>query len=393
MKRTLTSNLHVFAACWLASCAADTSNPQGGRMTSRGAAGGGSSDTPVIEPQQPVMNMTRTVVPTTSDSGLPPSATGGAGSQGQCGAVTQTAQNTLQPVDIIISIDTSGTMRDEAMFVKENMNAFSQQIKDAGIDVHVVLISSEWTGQDDGFGGLLFTDGLCIAAPLGSGECPNDTNLPGYAHIVEVIGQWNILDAYITLYPKYKAHLRERSLKTFVSVSDADATTGAEKFMNDVMTLDPSSTTWASWRYAAIYPFTDCGDGQEGFAHADLVERTMGIGGDMCQQDFAPVFDEIAKKLVDVAQLSCDWAIPAPPSMETFDPAMTNVALAVNGQSQNLFKSPTAAECADREGWHYDDEANPTRVVACPATCARIQAAASAEVTVLFGCETQINPS
>lgn len=328
-------------------------------------------------------------------SGATPPATmaAGAGAEGQCGAVMQTAQNTLQPVDVIISIDTSGTMRDEATFVKENMNAFSKQIKDAGIDVHVILISAEWTGMDDPFGGLLFTDGLCIAAPLGSGMCPADSNPPGYAHVIETIGQWNILDAYIYRYADYKQHLRENALKTFVSVSDADASTGADKFVRDVMALEPSSNMWSNWRYAAIYPFVNCGeDGGQGLVHADLVQRTMGIGGDLCQQDFAPVFDEIAKKLVDVVQLSCDWAIPPAPSMEAFDANKTNVALNIDGKAESLLKSPTVAECGAREGWHYDDEAKPTRVVACPATCARIQAATTAEVSVLFGCETQINP-
>jgi hypothetical protein len=39
-------------------------------------------------------------------------------------------------------------------------------------------------------------------------------------------------------------------------------------------------------------------------------------------------------------------------------------------------------------GRFYDNEAAPARVVACPATCARIQAAKRAQVDILFGCET-----
>ena len=54
--------------------------------------------------------------------------------------------------------------------------------------------------------------------------------------------------------------------------------------------------------------------------------------------------------------------------------------------------APDAAGCADKEGWYYDDENAPDKVVACPATCTRIQAAQNAQVDLLFGCETIIIP-
>lgn len=50
---------------------------------------------------------------------------------------------------------------------------------------------------------------------------------------------------------------------------------------------------------------------------------------------------------------------------------------------------PSGADCADNEGWHYNDAANPTRVVACPNTCARTQGAGSASIDLLFGCATE----
>jgi hypothetical protein len=321
-----------------------------------------------------------------------------AGGKGaECGAVRQMAMNMLQPVDVIFSVDTSGTMRDEIGFVKENMNAFSKQIRDSGIDVHVVLLATEQSGTADPFGGLLFTDGLCIAAPLGSGMCPRDSNPPNYVHIVEQIGQWNILDAYILRYPDYKMYLREGALKTFVSVSDADASTAAEKFVNDVKALEPSSKMWSQWRYAAIYPFEPCPGvpgqgGDPGPQHADLVTRTDGIGGDLCKQDFAPVFNAIAKKLVDVVQLACEWDVPAAPAGETFERMKTNVQINVDGKTEMLLKAQTVDSCGMRDGWHYDDESAPKRVVACPTTCQRLQAAESAAVDVLFGCATQVGP-
>ena len=299
------------------------------------------------------------------------------------------AEITLQPVDIIFSIDTSGSVNDEIGFVKENMNAFSKQIEDSGIDVHVIVLASEFTGMGDG----LFADGICIPAPLGSGKCPADSNPPSYVHVNELVGQWNILDGYILRYPDYKQHLREKSLKFFVSISDTDASTGADKFVTDVEGLEPSSAMWSNWRYCGIYPFEACGFlGSPGLVHADLVMRTMGVGGDLCKKDFAPVFNEIAKKVADVVEVACDWAIPAPPAGETFEPTKTNVQISVDGSAEALLKAQSIASCGMREGWHYDDEGAPKRVVACPTTCARLQAASRTEVNVLFGCATQLGP-
>lgn len=137
--------------------------------------------------------------------------------------------------------------------------------------------------------------------------------------------------------------------------------------------------------------FTNCEQAAEvGAVHAALVAQTGGVGGDLCLQDFAPVFDELARQVVEGAQLACDWEIPPPPQGESFDAGRTNVAVTLDGGREELGKAADAQACADRDGWHYDDEAAPQRVVACPSTCTRIQAASSADVDILFGCATQL---
>jgi hypothetical protein len=94
----------------------------------------------------------------------------------KCGAVSQMAENVLQPVDIIFGIDTSGSMAEEVAEVQKNLNAFSQQIIAAGIDVRVIMLASP-KGAGAGSGGYA-VDGPCIAPPLGSGQCPADSKPP-----------------------------------------------------------------------------------------------------------------------------------------------------------------------------------------------------------------------
>ena len=48
------------------------------------------------------------------------------------------------------------------------------------------------------------------------------------------------------------------------------------------------------------------------------------------------------------------------------------------------------AACGAADGWFYDDPSAPSSVVACPATCERIEAASDIRVNLLFGCATTL---
>jgi len=69
-----------------------------------------------------------------------------------------------------------------------------------------------------------------------------------------------------------------------------------------------------------------------------------------------------------------------------------NVRLTQNGVDEDIFSVPAQGDCAGEDGWYYDVPAAPTRVLACPKTCSRIQGShasgATPKVQVLFGCKT-----
>ncbi|MBN1655849.1 MAG: hypothetical protein JXA30_18935 [Deltaproteobacteria bacterium] len=322
---------------------------------------------------------------------------------GNCGEVTEKTKNTRTPVDIIFGIDTSGSMSEEVAMVQENMNAFSRQIMDANIDVRVIVLSTLQIGRIPYYD----VDGPCIAAPLGSGACPEDSNPPTYVHLDVIVDSFGVLDVYINQYPNYRQYLRENSIKTFVTISDDDADNStnpfavalgvpqpsyhsAEAFIDAVNQLEPNSPMWSNWRYSAIYSYTLCPPSQFGaigVVHGQLVERTGGVGGDLCLQDFQPVFDALATEVVSSTKIACEWVIPAPPSGERLDVDNTAVQFTVNGIKENpLPRILDAAKCENHEAWYYDNPDSPTRVLACPVMCRRVQAAQQAEVTILFGC-------
>jgi hypothetical protein len=74
-----------------------------------------------------------------------------------CEGIRQDVKVESLPVDIIWGVDNSGSMFEEAFAVQENINAFSQQISAAMIDVHVVTLAGQAL-----IPGL---PGICVGAP------------------------------------------------------------------------------------------------------------------------------------------------------------------------------------------------------------------------------------
>ncbi len=323
-----------------------------------------------------------------------------------CASATVTATDTtvLVPADIIIAVDTSSSMTAEAAFVQEELNRFSQQIIDSGVDARVILLAAAGAGEvaDAGvpmgnpLGGRGPAATICIAPPLGSGNCPDDSNLPSYFHLNQNVGSNDALNLFIDTYAQWREHLRPESLKAFLIVSDDDATdapnASAEAFTQNVQALD--GAMFQRWNFNAVYSFTQCGElaAAIGGVYRDLVAQTAGVEGDLCEQDFQPVFDQLATQIVDNAgaEIVCQWDVPAVPEGQTFSTDLVEVTRRANAQgseTQALSRVLGPADCV-AGAWHFDDNYDPTSIVACPDTCEAIQGSeVGGGIDVAFGCE------
>lgn len=87
--------------------------------------------------------------------------------------------------------------------------------------------------------------------------------------------------------------------------------------------------------------------------------------------------------------LSCEHAMPPDPPGKKLDPYAVTLQYTPTGGTPTAL--PHDATCAG-PGWHYDDLANPTKVILCPATCSTIMADAKGQVELLVGCEEVITP-
>jgi len=303
------------------------------------------------------------------------------GSDTQCAALTVEADNQVQPSDIVIAIDQSGSMKQETNWVKDQLNGFAQQITASGIDVHVVVIAGK-PGSENGF---------CVPAPLGSGSCPNDDALPALLHVNQHVDSHDALVRIVSAYPLYQQVLRPNASKHIVVISDDDSDDmSAGKFHALVSSADPS---FANYSFHAIASSSDkCPfAAEEGKEYKQLVALTGGVFGDLCLQNFQPVWDELSTQVIAGATLACSWQIPAPPDGESYATDQVNVAATVDGQTTALGYVGDAAQCANvSQGWYYDNPSQPTEILVCPTTCASLQAAQNAKVDISFGCQTEL---
>jgi hypothetical protein len=333
----------------------------------------------------------------------------GSATGSECASVKQTAKNTLQPADIIMAVDNGPNMQTDITIVRDRLDGFSKQIVASGVDANIVLITaalnpdivSQATPLGGSAGGWR---AICVGAPLGSGKCPDDSNPPSFHHLDEEVGaghgliptpERHPLNLFTQLYPKYKAFLRPNAAKSFVVITDQNATPGpndsAAAFTSAVAAMDP--VMFPSFRMSGIVAYTACLQflfpSVVGTVYLDLIKQTGGVSGDFCTSNFAPVFDDLAKGVIGYSQVDCQWAIPPAPGGQTLDPRKVNVKITSGAVESQIGQVSSAADCARAgDGWYYDSPTSPSMIMACPASCDTIRKAQGSQVDVLFGCET-----
>jgi hypothetical protein len=249
---------------------------------------------------------------------------------------------------------------------------------------------------------LLADAGICIPAPLGNGACNGaDEKLPTYRHVLETVNSTDALQKFISTYPQWKDALRPDATKTFAVVSDDDSDLSAASFTAQLQALDPP--TFQNFKFDAIVSFDDpgvctvcllggcamcaskCCDTQlfcapisaaEGKVYKQLVQQTGGVIGDLCTQNFGPVFADMGTAVVQGSSISCSYDIPKPAEGDGRSRARSTCSYTPGGggAEQAILAAPGGVSgCGQKGGWYYDDPMNPTKIIMCPTTCAALQ--------------------
>ena len=193
-----------------------------------------------------------------------------------------------QLADVVIAVDTSGSMSLEAGLVQAQLNSFAASLRANGIEPNIVLIAA--------------SGGICAPAPLGSGACPADQNLPGYRHVAQSVQSNDAFQQILNTYPQWSASLRPGSRRALVVVSDDESDMAASTFSSQLLALDPAL---AGYRFHAIVATIDplpfpspnvCSfiAAARGDQYIELANQTGGVVANLCLQNFQPAFDAIA---------------------------------------------------------------------------------------------------
>lgn len=358
-----------------------------------------------------------------------------------CASASAPAMVERLPVDIIWVVDNSSSMAPAIAQVRAGINAFADQLFASGLDYRMILLSL----REPRGGGTYHT--ICIDPPLAGPACGDgerffhiDVNIGSTKPIEQILGTLAQLDGYTDSAndgsAPWRALLRPEATKTIVVVSDDNSRTcarpvgtcaggdppltatsledfpgGGNPFNSGTLgpgILDPSyGGLFDGYTFNAIYgwgsetdPDVECtytdGSAVEaaGHTYSTLVERTGGVRAQICDGAAAwgPFFDSVATSVLGNSRIACDLAIPPPPEGMLLLPGQVNVLVDGTSGEALLPRVLTMSACdPTRGGWYYDDNAAPTQIFLCPASCEFAQAEVTEPGTglnVLFGCDS-----
>jgi hypothetical protein len=357
------------------------------------ACGSGAQDR-TFDDSQPAGTAT---LPTQPPGGNLGSSSGSSGSPagGTCAAEVTSA--TRAEVDVIVVIDTSGSMDEETNQVKQNINTFASTIGGSGLDAHVIMIAEKPLPLPVPPGFPI--PGICVPQPLAGANCAD--NPPVFHQINTAVGSNDSLQIILDNYGTYAPWLRPSAYKVFIEVTDDNSTSKTwQQFDTELLAKSAAQfgdTTKRRYIFDSICgwkrttPVLDaqkCGSAvNTGDQYQNLSQLTGGIVDSVCETDYSSVFNNIAKGLV--TKLGCEFAVPKSTTGAQTDPGSVVVNYTPGGGAvQALTRVTDASKCGSiADAWYYDDNTSPTKIIFCPTTCNTAGADTSGKLEIALGCE------
>jgi hypothetical protein len=311
------------------------------------------------------------------------------------------AESTVEPipVDIIIAIDNSGSMSEEAAEVRTNINLFAEIIAASGLDYRVVLISTPAGSR-----------GVCVPPPLGTGMPACTSGPEGRLLALHVtVASRNAPDLVLSNYPMYVDFLRPEAAKVFLWITDDESSRyTSDSFRAALTALEPAGMFDRTIHNSIVGYYGDpawsdmsagsCGSlARVGTTYMRLAtcvtdamvpipDCTPGQTARVCEADWRPIFESIAMGVVAGIPVVCEFDIPAPPMGSTVDYEMIAVTWRSGDVVRSMLDRVAGPGACTPNGWYFDDEAMPTRILLCPDVCRAVQADPDARMDIALGC-------
>lgn len=354
-----------------------------------------------------------------------------------------------QPVDIIVLLDNSGSMIDEAAAVEANINVnFANVLTESAVDYRVILITRHRlrprtppVQDDEDDPNEEANTSVCVQAPLSGLSSCDEAEQPvftdrfkQYSTKLESNDSLDIaLDTYEPEFEddreeKYdqaplgwSEWLRPETKKVFLEITDDDERDedgegmSAADFASELVRMAPqhfgSDPARPNFVFHSIVglaekdPVTsaylpdepvqteECtgNDGDvtsAGVTYQELSRLTGGLRFPLCQYDaYDVVFQRIAEDVVLQRDIACDFEVPpAPRGRELIlENVAVETASGTGGVTTQLGQARTPDECQSDAFYVVDGRLN-----LCPEACAQVRRDPLAAVRVLFTCRSQI---
>jgi hypothetical protein len=343
-----------------------------------------------------------------------------------CVATRAEAEVVAEPVDIVVLLDNSLSMIDEAKSMEANLNDnFAAILAQSGIDYRVILISNHRDSDS-----LLGATSVCISAPLSAGgQCPTERPVFGerFFHYSVDVGSHDsltlLLDTYAGRRPDdyglapggWSQWLRAGAQKVFLELTDDDSLMPANVFLASLTGVAPAqfgadplqpTLVWHSIvgiaEKAAPAEAYQPGEPVEvrrctgnlnsvfnaGATYQELSRLTGGLRFPICQFGaYDVVFRTIADAVISTTRIACSFALPEPPPGTTLDVDKVAVSYAPGGGGPaRIFGQVTDAAACQSDTFL----AEPGGITLCPGACDAVRADPGAAVDVLFTCESTV---
>lgn len=353
----------------------------------------------------------------TTGSGFDAPGDGGGGGAA-CAATTVDAQLAKKPIDLIVMVDTSGSMSPASNAVEQNINDnLAGVLEQSGLDYRVIALAGYGAGAQ-----------LCVGPPLGGADCSSPPAVPAnterFFHYVKASGSGSILQALIAFYSMpddsgaapngFSQWLRADSQKVFLLFSDTESTSNAtsvgDAFDADLLALDPEAFGTPDARKYALHAIIGLkqntpatapwlpsdplvsgvcsGMGDDlgsGMAVQQAAILSGGLRFPVCQYGaYDVVFQTIAESVVEQSVLACDIPLPEAPQGETIDPDTVQVDFTPSTSSDPVafHQVPDPADC-EPDAFFIDGDT----ISLCPEACSAVQGDAMAKLDVRYGCD------
>lgn len=358
----------------------------------------------------------------------PPAAVGGtpdAPTPAACATARSEAELVREPIDIIVLLDNSLSMVDEARSVEATLNInFASLLEDSGIDYRLILISRHRANDT-----LLGATAVCIDPPLGGGgPCPSAQPSFGarFFHYSTEVGSSDSFDVLLGSYDGrrrddfqlapsgWSAWLRSGAKKVFLEISDDDENMPASTFLGELSALAPehfgSDPSRPDIVWHSIVGLPEKQDPVEAYAPSEPVQEgrcfgnlttvfnsgrnyqelsrsTGGLRFPICQFGaYDQVFEAIAASVVETSAVACGFAIPVPPGGQRLELDKVAVSYAPSSGAPLVFGQAVDAASCQADAFLVGGDG----ITLCPAACDRVRADPGGSVEVLFTCESTL---